>query len=180
MEPNGQLHLLLHIMEIPNMQVNIVVFKIKIILSIQFISHRHYQLSTSRSPNITRRRTTLNCRTGTFSRLTAEGLGSHFQTPEGASSGVREMQQEPSTESCRYYIHTCQTRCSVHLRDNRKTKFCFVFYFDCGSEMAERPTITPAMLSQEKPLVKIGHYVLGETLGVGTFGKVKSIKIKSI
>ena len=41
--------------------------------------------------------------------------------------------------------------------------------------MAERPTITPAMLSQEKPLVKIGHYVLGETLGVGTFGKVKSM-----
>lgn len=24
------------------------------------------------------------------------------------------------------------------------------------------------------PLVKIGHYILGETLGVGTFGKVKS------
>ena len=23
------------------------------------------------------------------------------------------------------------------------------------------------------PLVQIGHYVLGETLGVGTFGKVK-------
>lgn len=41
--------------------------------------------------------------------------------------------------------------------------------------MAERPTITPEMLSQEKPLVKIGHYVLGETLGVGTFGKVKSM-----
>ncbi len=41
--------------------------------------------------------------------------------------------------------------------------------------MAERPTITPAMLlSGEKPLVKIGHYVMGETLGVGTFGKVKS------
>ena len=41
--------------------------------------------------------------------------------------------------------------------------------------MAERAGIpSPAMLSQEKPLVKIGHYVLGETLGVGTFGKVKS------
>lgn len=26
------------------------------------------------------------------------------------------------------------------------------------------------------PIVKIGHYVLGETLGVGTFGKVKSRK----
>lgn len=25
-----------------------------------------------------------------------------------------------------------------------------------------------------QPLVKIGHYILGETLGVGTFGKVKS------
>ena len=34
--------------------------------------------------------------------------------------------------------------------------------------------IAAAMLSQEKPLIKIGHYVLGETLGVGTFGKVKS------
>jgi len=41
--------------------------------------------------------------------------------------------------------------------------------------MAERAGVpSPAMLSQEKPLVKIGHYVLGETLGVGTFGKVKS------
>ena len=41
--------------------------------------------------------------------------------------------------------------------------------------MAERAGIpSPSMLSQEKPLVKIGHYVLGETLGVGTFGKVKS------
>jgi len=29
------------------------------------------------------------------------------------------------------------------------------------------------IMSGEKPLVKIGHYVLGETLGVGTFGKVK-------
>lgn len=25
----------------------------------------------------------------------------------------------------------------------------------------------------EKPVIKIGHYVLKETLGVGTFGKVK-------
>ena len=24
------------------------------------------------------------------------------------------------------------------------------------------------------PVVKIGHYILGETLGSGTFGKVKS------
>jgi len=39
--------------------------------------------------------------------------------------------------------------------------------------MAERAVIAAAMLSQEKPLIKIGHYVLGETLGVGTFGKVK-------
>lgn len=46
--------------------------------------------------------------------------------------------------------------------------------------MAERTNINPALLSQlsqEKPLVKIGHYVLGETLGVGTFGKVKSISM---
>lgn len=25
-----------------------------------------------------------------------------------------------------------------------------------------------------QPLMKIGYYILGETLGVGTFGKVKS------
>ena len=28
--------------------------------------------------------------------------------------------------------------------------------------------------SNQQPSVKIGHYVLGDTLGVGTFGKVKS------
>lgn len=28
--------------------------------------------------------------------------------------------------------------------------------------------------SQSQPIVKIGHYTLGQTLGVGTFGKVKS------
>ncbi len=39
--------------------------------------------------------------------------------------------------------------------------------------------MNPAMMSQEKPLVKIGHYALGETLGVGTFGKVKSMEIYS-
>ena len=27
---------------------------------------------------------------------------------------------------------------------------------------------------QPQPIVKIGHYTLGQTLGVGTFGKVKS------
>lgn len=27
--------------------------------------------------------------------------------------------------------------------------------------------------SQQQPIVKIGHYILGQTLGVGTFGKVK-------
>jgi len=26
----------------------------------------------------------------------------------------------------------------------------------------------------QQPIVKIGHYTLGQTLGVGTFGKVKS------
>ena len=26
---------------------------------------------------------------------------------------------------------------------------------------------------KKRPLLKIGHYVLGDTLGVGTFGKVK-------
>lgn len=29
--------------------------------------------------------------------------------------------------------------------------------------------------SQPQPIVKIGHYTLGQTLGVGTFGKVKSM-----
>lgn len=28
--------------------------------------------------------------------------------------------------------------------------------------------------NQPQPIVKIGHYTLGQTLGVGTFGKVKS------
>lgn len=53
-----------------------------------------------------------------------------------------------------------------------RNKFLYGHFFRLT--MAERPVITPAMLSQEKPLVKIGHYALGETLGVGTFGKVKS------
>ena len=119
MEPNGQLHLLLHIMEIPNMQVNIVVFKIKIILSIQFISHRHYQLSTSRSPNITRRRTTLN-----WHICTDDCRGGHLQTSEGVSSGdaaraiYRILQK----------LHTVYAKLdfSVHLHDDRKTK-CVLF-----------------------------------------------------
>jgi len=29
---------------------------------------------------------------------------------------------------------------------------------------------------QDQPIVKIGHYVLGETLGIGSFGKVKTAK----
>ena len=28
-------------------------------------------------------------------------------------------------------------------------------------------------MSASAPQVKIGHYILGETLGIGTFGKVK-------
>ena len=28
-------------------------------------------------------------------------------------------------------------------------------------------------MSSSTPQVKIGHYILGETLGIGTFGKVK-------
>jgi len=39
--------------------------------------------------------------------------------------------------------------------------------------MSERTVASAVMMSQEKPLIKIGYYVLGETLGVGTFGKVK-------
>lgn len=31
----------------------------------------------------------------------------------------------------------------------------------------------------DQPIVKIGHYILGETLGVGSFGKVKS-KLKNL
>jgi len=31
------------------------------------------------------------------------------------------------------------------------------------------------LASQPQPIVKIGHYTLGQTLGVGTFGKVKSM-----
>jgi len=38
------------------------------------------------------------------------------------------------------------------------------------------PTTGPAvpLSSNLQPSVKIGHYVLGDTLGVGSFGKVKS------
>lgn len=32
---------------------------------------------------------------------------------------------------------------------------------------------TSSQSAQQQPLVKIGHYILGQTLGVGTFGKVK-------
>ena len=38
------------------------------------------------------------------------------------------------------------------------------------------PGGTPATGSS---LVQIGHYVLGETLGIGTFGKVKGTIIRS-
>ena len=73
-----------------------------------------------------------------------------------------EMQQEPSTESCRNYIQYMPNSIFPYIYMTIEKRN--VFYFDCGSEMAERPTTTPAMLSQETPLVKIGHYVLGETL----------------
>lgn len=46
-----------------------------------------------------------------------------------------------------------------------------------GSAVQSIPPTT-ASGAQPHPIVKIGHYVLGETLGVGTFGKVKS-KLKS-
>jgi len=34
--------------------------------------------------------------------------------------------------------------------------------------------------NQPQPIVKIGHYTLGQTLGVGTFGKVKSTYVYNI
>ena len=34
--------------------------------------------------------------------------------------------------------------------------------------------------NQPQPIVKIGHYTLGQTLGVGTFGKVKSTCVYNI
>lgn len=39
---------------------------------------------------------------------------------------------------------------------------------------ASSPAVVGTGGVQPHPIVKIGHYVLGETLGVGTFGKVKS------
>lgn len=36
--------------------------------------------------------------------------------------------------------------------------------------MAEKPSNGE---KDKQPIVKIGHYTLGETLGTGTFGKVK-------
>ena len=41
------------------------------------------------------------------------------------------------------------------------------------SDKSHSPQIIPTQPTHQ-PLVKIGHYILGETLGVGTFGKVKS------
>ena len=45
--------------------------------------------------------------------------------------------------------------------------------------MAERSGHTEAerKASGGQALVQIGHYVLGETLGIGTFGKVKGLSI---
>lgn len=39
------------------------------------------------------------------------------------------------------------------------------------------PITIPGNVPLQHPIVKIGHYVLGETLGVGTFGKVKSMEL---
>lgn len=36
------------------------------------------------------------------------------------------------------------------------------------------PSPVPPAVMNQQPIVKIGHYVLGQTLGTGTFGKVKS------
>jgi hypothetical protein len=43
-----------------------------------------------------------------------------------------------------------------------------------GTPSGPIPSPGPASTNQQ-PIVKIGHYVLGQTLGTGTFGKVKSI-----
>lgn len=36
------------------------------------------------------------------------------------------------------------------------------------------------MAEKAQPQVKIGHYIIGDTLGVGTFGKVKSMQLKCV
>jgi hypothetical protein len=41
--------------------------------------------------------------------------------------------------------------------------------------MAQKASSTMADKSAGSGQVKIGHYILGETLGTGTFGKVKSM-----
>lgn len=49
--------------------------------------------------------------------------------------------------------------------------YCFICYrltVD-NKKMADKN-----QANQPQPIVKIGHYTLGQTLGVGTFGKVKS------
>ncbi|XP_074601312.1 AMP-activated protein kinase alpha subunit [Brevipalpus obovatus] len=46
-----------------------------------------------------------------------------------------------------------------------------------SSSMSNRGSSTDSdhhLTSGDQPLIKIGHYILGETLGVGTFGKVKT------
>ena len=62
-------------------------------------------------------------------------------------------------------------------------QFDLLIFFDnldlCDLDTMTDKSHSPQQLpqpNQQQPLVKIGHYILGETLGVGTFGKVKSKK----
>uniref|UniRef100_A0A915J733 Protein kinase domain-containing protein n=1 Tax=Romanomermis culicivorax TaxID=13658 RepID=A0A915J733_ROMCU len=45
---------------------------------------------------------------------------------------------------------------------------------DSKSDKDSRSSRMSKTDSGDKPKLKIGHYIIGETLGVGTFGKVKS------
>lgn len=47
--------------------------------------------------------------------------------------------------------------------------YCIRNFILYSNKMSEK------LVSQPQPIVKIGHYTLGQTLGVGTFGKVKSM-----
>lgn len=44
------------------------------------------------------------------------------------------------------------------------------------SEKLHLAIINVNMAEKAQPQVKIGHYIIGDTLGVGTFGKVKGMQ----
>lgn len=67
-------------------------------------------------------------------------------------------------------FHTCKPTCNqAGVQPDRQHTHCTERSWPLVTEkMAERQQ------QKHEGRVKIGHYILGDTLGVGTFGKVKS------